>query len=112
MNRVIRALTRSGRSVMFAALCAAAFGLSCGPGGGGSAPKKADLFVSSFTHTVGAGNIVNWRVEVTNLGNKDALDFLKEERKIDAKDGEVEAWAGLIQALFGSAEFRYLVDRN
>ena len=60
---------------MLAALCAAAFGLSCGPGGGGSAPKKADLFVSSFTHTVN-GDIVSYLAEVTNLGNKDALDFL------------------------------------
>ena len=43
---------------------------------------------------------------------KEALNFVNFTRKADKKDSEVKAWAGLIQALFGSAEFRSLVDRN
>ena len=43
---------------------------------------------------------------------RDALDFVKFARKAEKGDVEVKAWAGLVQALFASAEFRYLIDRN
>ena len=43
---------------------------------------------------------------------RDALDYIAFASKAEKKDGRTKAWAGLVQALFSTAEFRYLVDVN